>query len=62
MKMHRLLLTGASPALDLDPVTTPFEDWCDREGVHPEASDAWDRFERACATTPPRSSTADQVA
>jgi hypothetical protein len=27
-------------------VTTPFEDWCDATGVHPEALGAWETFVR----------------
>jgi hypothetical protein len=26
------------------PLTTPFEDWCERTGVHPEALGAWEAF------------------
>ena len=35
------------------PLTTPFEDWCEREGVHPEAPGAWEFFERTVLETPP---------
>ena len=35
-------------------LSTSFEDWCERQGIHPEEPEAWDRFERACTlTTPP---------
>lgn len=37
-------LGGAEEAL---PVLTPFEEWCDRAGVDPEALDAWLLFELA---------------
>jgi hypothetical protein len=32
-----------SPA---DVLTTPFEDWCCAEGIHPEAFGAWDLYAR----------------
>jgi len=28
------------------PLTTPFEDWCESNGVHPEAWGAWEAFAR----------------
>ncbi|WP_395690797.1 hypothetical protein [Nocardioides sp.] len=34
---------------DDDVLVSPFEDWCQRVGVDPEAIDAWDRF-TACST------------
>lgn len=43
---HFLLIPGA------DTVTTPFEDWCESTGVHPESFGAWERF---CARTAARS-------
>ena len=36
-------------------LTTSFEDWCERQGVHPEDPEAWERFERASTTPPPPS-------
>jgi hypothetical protein len=30
-------------------VTTPFEEWCDQSGVHPEALGAWECFSAALA-------------
>lgn len=32
-------------------VTTPFEDWCDSVGVHPEVFGAWEEFCRLTAAT-----------
>lgn len=26
-------------------MTSPFEDWCEAQGVHPEAFGAWESFE-----------------
>ncbi|GCD90682.1 hypothetical protein [Nocardioides sp. LS1] len=26
-------------------LTTPFEDWCESQGIHPEAFGAWEGFE-----------------
>lgn len=34
-------------------VTTPFEDWCERHDVDPEALGAWEHFERTVLRTPP---------
>lgn len=28
-----------------DTVATPFEQWCDRQGVHPEAPLVWESYE-----------------
>lgn len=43
-----------SASQSLEPtLTTAFEDWCDREGLHPEAPGAWEHFERTVLTTPP---------
>ncbi len=33
-------------------LNTPFEDWCEAEGLHPEHPDAWDLFERSATTAP----------
>lgn len=38
------LLTPESGASDAAAVTTPFEDWCEAHGVHPEALGAWETF------------------
>jgi hypothetical protein len=27
-----------------EPVTTPFEDWCEAHGLHPEDPNAWNSF------------------
>ena len=32
-----------------DGVTTPFEEWCDQSGLHPEALGAWECFSAALA-------------
>lgn len=40
---HFLLIPGA------ETVTTPFEDWCESMGVHPEALGAWEMFSRRSA-------------
>ena len=39
-------------------LTTPFEDWCESSGVHPEAPLAWERFQ---ATLDPRAATVGEV-
>ena len=39
-------------------LTTPFEDWCESSGVHPEAPFAWERFQ---ATLDPRAATVGEV-
>jgi len=33
--------------------STPFEDWCERLGLHPDEPGAWERFEGAFRTPPP---------
>lgn len=32
------------PQLDSHRLTTPFEDWCERHGVRPEESGAWELY------------------
>jgi hypothetical protein len=34
----------AAPDVATERLTTPFEDWCERHGVHPEESGAWELY------------------
>ena len=33
-------------------VTSHFEDWCESQGIHPEAFGAWESYEATAAVTP----------
>ena len=33
-------------------VTSHFEDWCESQGIHPEAFGAWESYEATASTTP----------
>jgi hypothetical protein len=33
-------------------VTSSFEDWCETQGIHPEAFGAWESFEATAAAVP----------
>jgi hypothetical protein len=43
---HRIIATTSEPPAAVgDWLTTPFEDWCEAHGLHPEDRGAWDLYE-----------------